>query len=103
VPTWIVSPWARRSHIETRLYEHSSILKLIERTFGLPTLASINHQFDASTPGGGNNEASGGAPTGLPAPPRDGLGAIVTCTSASPSELRAARCRALNHRPGSGT
>jgi hypothetical protein len=55
---------------------HGSILKFIESVFGLPTLASINHQFDYSTPGGANNEASGGKATGPPAPPRDGLAAI---------------------------
>jgi phospholipase C len=76
VPTWVISPWAKPRHIETTLYEHSSVLKFIERTFGLPTLASINHQFDTATPGGPNNEAANGNPTGPPAPPRDGLATI---------------------------
>jgi len=76
VPTWVISPHARPGHLETTTYEHSSILKLIERQFGLPTLASANHRFDHSTPGGPNNEAAGGAATGPPAPPRDGLGSI---------------------------
>ena len=76
VPTWVISPLARPRHLEPTLYEHSSILKLIERVFGLPTLASVNHQFDRSTPGGKNNEAAGGAPTGPPARPRDRLTAI---------------------------
>jgi hypothetical protein len=57
------------------LYEHSSILKFIERRFGLPTLASVNHQFDTSTPGT-NNDAANGKPTGPAAPPRDGLSLI---------------------------
>jgi hypothetical protein len=43
-----------------------STLKLIERLHGLPTLASRNHQFDSSTPTGGNYQANG-----APAPPRD--------------------------------
>jgi phospholipase C len=71
VPTWVVSPWAKPGHLEPTVYEHSSVLKFIETAFGLPTLASINHKFDDSTPGGANNEASGGAATGPPAPPRD--------------------------------
>ena len=58
------------------LYEHASVLKFIEAVFGLPTLASINHRFDASTPGGPGNEASAGRPSGPPAPPRDGLSSI---------------------------
>ena len=76
VPTWVVSPWAKPGHIEPTVYEHTSVLKFIERTFGLGTLAAINHQFDTSTPGGGNNEAAGGSTTGPPAPPRDELSAI---------------------------
>ena len=75
VPTWVISPYARAGHLEATMYEHSSILKFIEATFGLPTLASVNHRFDSSTPGGSNHEAATGS-TGPPAPPRDGLGAI---------------------------
>ena len=82
VPTWVISPYAKKSHVETTVYEHTSTLKFIEAVFGLPTLASINHRFDESTPGGPNNEASGGHPTGPPAPPRDGLpeiGNLMEC------------------------
>ncbi|MHB8688734.1 MAG: phospholipase C [Candidatus Dormibacteraceae bacterium] len=76
VPTWVISPFARPGHLEPTLYEHSSVLKFIERVFGLPTLASVNHRFDSSTPGGADNEASNGHAAGPPAPPRDGLPAI---------------------------
>jgi len=72
VPTLVISPWARRGYVSGHLYEHSSILKFIERRFGLPTLASVNHQFDTSTPAE-NNEAANGKSMGPPAPPRDGL------------------------------
>jgi phospholipase C len=72
VPTFVISPWAKRGYISGQLYEHSSILKFIERRFGLPSLASMNHQFDISTPGE-NNEAANGRPRGPAAPPRDGL------------------------------
>lgn len=72
VPTLVVSPWARRGYMSGQLYEHSSILKFIERRFGLPTLASVNHQFDRSTPGQ-NNDAANGQSTGPAAPPRDSL------------------------------
>jgi len=72
VPALVVSPYAKRGYISGKLYEHSSLLKFIERRFGLPTLASINHQFDTSTPGNNNDAANGGA-TGPAAPPRDGL------------------------------
>lgn len=72
VPTLVISPWAKRGYISDQLYEHSSILKFIERRFSLPTLASINHQFDDSTPAE-NNDAANGNNYGPPAPPRDGL------------------------------
>ncbi|HEX9519671.1 MAG TPA: alkaline phosphatase family protein [Streptosporangiaceae bacterium] len=76
VPTWVISPFARKGHVETTVYEHTSTLKFLETVFGLPTLASVNHQFDASTPGGPSNEAAHGNPTDPPAPPRDGIAEI---------------------------
>src|SRR5215469_9831660 len=82
VPTWVISPFARKAHLEPAVYEHTSILKFIETIFGLPTLASVNHRFDTATPGGPNNEASGGNPVGPPAPPRDGrsdIGNLLEC------------------------
>jgi phospholipase C len=72
VPTLIISPYARRGYFSGQLYGHSSILKFIERRFGLPSLASVNHQFDTSTPGN-NNDAANGQALGPPAPPHDGL------------------------------
>src|SRR5205807_10374451 len=82
VPTWVISPFARKAHLEPTLYEHSSILKFIETVFGLPFLASVNHQFDTATPGGPGNNASHGNPVGPPAPPRDGrsdIGNLLEC------------------------
>jgi len=76
VPTWVISPYAKRRHLEPTVYEHVSILKFIETLFELPTLASINHRFDERTPGGPNNEASYGYSFGPAAPPRDRLGVI---------------------------
>jgi phospholipase C len=72
IPTWVVSPWAKPGHIEGTTYDFGSILKFIERVYGLPTLASVNHLFDDATPGGGNYDAANGAGSGPPAPPRDG-------------------------------
>ena len=74
VPTLVVSPWAKRGYISGKLYEHSSILKFIERRFRLPSLASVNHRFDTSTPAFNNDLAHGNA--GPPAPPRDRLAQI---------------------------
>ncbi|MGH9043812.1 MAG: phospholipase C [Acidimicrobiales bacterium] len=82
VPTWVISPYARPGHLEPTVYEHSSILKFLEAVFELPTLASVNHQFDNSTPGGPNNQAANGAALGPPAPPRDGrqdIGDLMEC------------------------
>jgi len=84
VPTWVISPFAKPRHLEPALYEHASILKFIEAVFGLPTLASVNHAFDSSTPGGANYEASNGNTLGPPAPPRDGrpeIGNLMECFS----------------------
>jgi len=71
VPTWVISPFAKKSHLEATVYEHSSLLKFIERVFDLPTLASVNHQFDIQTPGAPSNDAANGGTYGPPAPPRD--------------------------------
>jgi phospholipase C len=71
IPTWVISPYARKSHLDPTVYDLTSTLKFLERLYGLPTLASVNHTFDAATPGGSNYEAAGGQPTGPPAPPRD--------------------------------
>ena len=75
VPMLVISPYAKRGYVSGQLYEHSSILKFIERRFELPSLASINHQFDTSTPGT-NNDAANGNSTGPAEPPRDGLSQI---------------------------
>jgi phospholipase C len=72
VPMLLVSPYAKRGYVSGQLYEHSSVLKFLERRYGLPTLASVNHQFDTQTPGK-NNAAANGASTGPAAPPRDAL------------------------------
>ena len=82
VPTWVVSPYAKKGHLEPTVYDHTSTLKFIEANFGLPTLASINHAFDTSTPGGRDNAAASGKHQGPPAPPRDGssaTGSMMEC------------------------
>jgi phospholipase C len=68
VPLWVVSKWAKKGPVTSkRPAEHSSTLKLLETLFGLPSLTSVNHTFDTSTPTGSNYQANG-----APAPPRDG-------------------------------
>jgi len=79
VPIWVISPFAKKGHLEPTLYEHSSILKFVETILGLPTMASINHQFESQTTGV-NNDAANGQPFGPPAPPRDGLSSIGDMT-----------------------
>jgi phospholipase C len=44
VPTLLVSPYARRGHVDHTLFDHASILKLIEWRFGLPPLAPRDSQ-----------------------------------------------------------
>jgi phospholipase C len=83
VPMWVISPHAKRAHLEPTIYEHTSTLKFLERLFNLPTLASINHLFDAATPVGSNYEAApSGSTAGPPARPRDGdsrIGDLFEC------------------------
>ena len=84
IPTWVISPFAKPSHLEPTVYDLVSVLKFLETNFSLPTLASVNLLFDESTPGGSNYEAAGGQPTGPPAPPRDELdeiGNLMECFS----------------------
>jgi len=38
VPTVFISPYARRGHVTSKIYDHTSILKLIERKWNLPPL-----------------------------------------------------------------
>jgi phospholipase C len=73
VPLWVVSPHVKATGpvLSGKPADHTSTLKLIEQLHGLPTLASINHAFDAGTPTGGNYGSGG-----QPAPPRDGNGAV---------------------------
>jgi phospholipase C len=44
VPAVLVSPFARRSHISTRLYDHTSILRMIEARWSLPPLSVRDRQ-----------------------------------------------------------
>jgi phospholipase C len=82
IPTWVISPFAKKSHLEPTVYDLTSVLKFLERLFGLPTLASVNHRFDTATPVGANYEAAAGRPAGPPAPPRDArleIGDLFDC------------------------
>jgi phospholipase C len=74
VPMLIVSPFAKPGYVDTTFSDHTSVLKFIETVFSLPTMASINHQFDTSTPTT-NNDANG-----APFPPRDGNPAVSDLT-----------------------
>jgi len=65
VPMLVISPFAKVGYVDTVYQDHGSMLKFIEAVFGLPTLASINHSFDTSTPLTNNST------NGLPFPPRD--------------------------------
>ncbi|MBA3431554.1 MAG: hypothetical protein H0U16_08765 [Actinobacteria bacterium] len=40
VPTLVISPWAKRSAIDSHTYDFSSVLKTIERIFGLGSLGA---------------------------------------------------------------
>lgn len=74
VPMLVISPFARQGYVDTVFQDHTSQLKFIEAVFGLPTLASINHSFDTSTPTTNNST------NGAPFPPRDGNAALGNLT-----------------------
>ena len=74
VPMLVISPFAKQGYVDTVFQDHTSQLKFIEAVFGLPTLASINHSFDTSTPTTNNST------NGAPFPPRDGNAALGNLT-----------------------
>jgi phospholipase C len=73
VPLWVISPHVKQTGavLSDRPADHTSTLKLIEQLHDLPTLASVNHRFDVSTPLGRYYQMKG-----APAPPRDGNEAL---------------------------
>ena len=74
VPMLVISPFAKKGYVDTVFQDHGSFLKFIEAVYGLPTLASINHTFDTSTPLTNNST------NGAPFPPRDGNAATGNLT-----------------------
>src|SRR6266849_4145905 len=52
VPTWVISPLARKGHVETTVYEHTATLTSLEPGCGSTTLASVKHPRGGSTRGG---------------------------------------------------
>ena len=93
VPALVISPYAKSGHVEGTAYEHASTLKFLETVFGLPTLASINHEFDEETPNENNQAAPPGEP-GPPAPPRDAradIGDLTECFDSGQPPARSPR------------
>ena len=76
VPTWVISPYAKTGPIEPTPSDLASTLKFLERLHGLPTLASVNHMFDAGTPTGDNYQAAG-APA--PRDAREDISDLLDC------------------------
>ena len=50
VPLLIVSPYAKQGHVSHVQYEHGSILKFVEDTFGLPRLAASDARANSPAP-----------------------------------------------------
>ena len=53
VPTLIVSPFARRGHVDHTLYDTGSIARFLIRRFGLETLPGLREREDAMAAAGG--------------------------------------------------
>lgn len=47
VPALVISPWARRGHVDHRTYDFASVLKTIEELHDLPTLGPRDAQANA--------------------------------------------------------
>jgi hypothetical protein len=69
VPAVIVSPYARPGHVTSTVYDHTSILKLVQQKWNLPALtrrdAAAESPLDALDLDG---EPAFGQPPDLPAP-----------------------------------
>jgi phospholipase C len=76
VPCVMVSPFARRAHIATTVYDHTSILRMIESRWSLPSLSvrdrtanNLGSEFRASPQLSAPQLAVPGGPFGAPCPP----------------------------------
>jgi phospholipase C len=80
VPLLMVSPYARRAHVATRTYDHTSILAMIERRWSLPPLtvrdatandlgAELRAQADPRAPAYDVPRGPFGGPCAVPPPP----------------------------------
>ena len=79
IPSLVVSPWARRGYVDTRVYDHTSVLRMIESRWSLPPLTvrdqTANNLADVLDFSTTNRSASRypvppglfGAPCGTPA------------------------------------
>jgi phospholipase C len=47
IPMLVVSAYAKKGHVSHTHYEHGSILKFVEETFGLPALAASDKRATA--------------------------------------------------------
>ncbi|RBC42808.1 phospholipase, partial [Xanthomonas oryzae pv. oryzae] len=36
VPMYVISPWSRGGWVDSQVYDHTSVLRLLERRFGVP-------------------------------------------------------------------
>ena len=83
VPTWVISPHAKPGHLETTVFEHASILKLIESDVR-PAHARVRepHVRHSGRRAARTTRRRNGAAHGPPAPPRDGvpwIGDLTQC------------------------
>lgn len=97
VPTLVISPWARHNYIDHTQYEFSSLLRLAEDNFKLPTLGArdatsndMMNSFDfAQTPQSALIEPANfvASPTPSPSPIPSNSPSPTTSPSPSPSPL----------------
>ena len=83
VPTVVVSPWARANYVSHTVYDHTSILRLIESKWNLPALSNRDANANAMLDCFDFSRPSFLAPPALaPAPPPAGAAA---CIAADPT------------------
>ena len=86
VPAIVVSPWARKHYVSHTVYDHTSILRFIEKRFGLPALTNRDRLADPMLGMFDFTKMSNPKPT-LVAAPVDPAGKAA-CIAAHPSSVQ---------------
>ncbi|MFN8130588.1 MAG: alkaline phosphatase family protein [Solirubrobacteraceae bacterium] len=99
VPCVLVSPWARRGHVSSRVQDHTSILRFVEHKWNIGALTNRDARADPMLDWFDFRRASFAAPPKLSAPARL-VGGTRTCAPGHAAASRAPGWRQLIARYG---